>query len=149
MLGITMAAALAATLAACSSPPSTTKPPATHPAIPAAVATTAAPATSAPAAAASGLSGAWSGQYSGAYTGTFNLHWTQSGQKLGGMIMLSTPAVTLRIHGTVQGGSIKFGTVGSTNITYSGSVSGNSMSGTYQVVNGNGSSGGPWSATKS
>jgi hypothetical protein len=47
----------------------------------------------------------------------------------------------------VNGDAISFGTVGSgTAITYSGTVSGNSMSGTYKV---NGQGGGPWSATKS
>jgi hypothetical protein len=45
----------------------------------------------------------------------------------------------------VQGGAIQFGTVGSAAITYSGSVSGNSMSGTYQVANGGS---GSWSASK-
>jgi hypothetical protein len=39
--------------------------------------------------------------------------------------------------------------VGSTAITYSGTVSGNSMSGTYKVKTASGSVGGPWSATKS
>jgi len=45
----------------------------------------------------------------------------------------------------VVNGTIRFGTVGSLAITYSGSVSGNSMSGTYQV---GGSNGCPWSASK-
>jgi hypothetical protein len=45
----------------------------------------------------------------------------------------------------VTGGSIKFGTVGSAAISYTGTVSGRSMSGTYKV---NGSGGGPWHATK-
>jgi hypothetical protein len=49
----------------------------------------------------------------------------------------------------VQGGAIRFGTVGSVGITYSGSVSGHSMSGTYQVHTANGPVGGPWSASKS
>ncbi|HUZ84502.1 MAG TPA: hypothetical protein VMU66_07400 [Gaiellales bacterium] len=111
-----------------------------------------APASSAPAStqapAAAGLSGTWSGKYSGAYNGTFTLTWRQSGSNLRGTIKISSPADTLGINGTVTGGSIRFGTVGSTAITYSGSVSGNSMSGTYQVQTGNGSVGGPWSAAK-
>jgi hypothetical protein len=45
-------------------------------------------------------------------------------------------------------GTISFGTVGSQAITYSGSVSGDSMSGTYKVQTPNGSVGGSWSATK-
>ena len=98
---------------------------------------------------AGGLSGTWSGQYSGDFQGTFTLTWQQSGSNLSGTITLSAPALTTSITGTVEGGAIRFGTVGSLAITYSGSVSGNSMSGTYQTQTGNGSTaGGPWSATK-
>jgi hypothetical protein len=92
-----------------------------------------------------GLSGRWSGHYNGAYDGTFVLIWTQSGSNLSGTIKLSTPNVTLGIDGTVSGETIRFGTVGSVAITYSGSVSRNSMSGQYQTPTG----GGSWSATKS
>jgi hypothetical protein len=100
-------------------------------------ATTAVPAT--------GLSGTWSGQYSGAYQGTFTLTWQQSGTTLTGSIKLSSPAATVPITGNVQGNTIRFGAVGT--VTYSGSVSGNTMSGTFQVPTGSGS--GTWSATKS
>ena len=89
----------------------------------------------------SGLSGKWSGQYSGAFTGTFKLDWNQSGSKLSGTIDLSTGG-TLPVNGTVSGSSIKFGTVGGQAITYKGTVSGSSMSGTYDTAGG----GGPWSA---
>jgi len=106
-------------------------------------ATTSAPASTT--ATTSGLSGTWRGQYSGAYQGTFTLTWQQAGSNLSGIIGLSAPAVSLPIHGTVVAGAIQFGTVGSFAISYSGSVSGNSMSGTYRV---NGSTGGSWSATK-
>ena len=99
---------------------------------------------SSPTAAAGELSGTWSGKYSGAYNGTFTLTWTQKGPALKGTINLST-AGTLNINGAVTGNTIAFGTVGSTAITYTGTVSGDSMSGTYQVA---GSGGGPWSATK-
>ena len=91
---------------------------------------------------ASGLSGKWSGQYSGAYSGTFSLNWTQSGSKLNGRITLSNPAETTGIDGTVNGGSIKFGTV--SGAVYNGTVSGSSMSGSYQTPAG----GGSWSANK-
>lgn len=153
VLGLTMAAALAVTLAACSSSGGTGKHVAAAPPVSATPAV-AAPATSAPASAAvadtSGLSGTWSGQYSGAYQGTFVLTWHQSGSNLSGTIKLSAPSVTLPIHGTVQGNAIRFGTLGSVGIRYSGTVSGNSMSGTYQVQAPNGGSvGGPWSASKS
>jgi hypothetical protein len=111
---------------------------------PAAASTTAAPASS-PAKSASGLSGTWSGHYGGAFSGTFKLKWRQSGSNLHGNITLSAPNGTSDINGTVGGGKIRFGTVGSQAITYTGSVSGKSMSGSYKTPQG----GGPWSATKS
>ncbi len=98
---------------------------------------------------ASPLSGKWSGHYSGAYNGTFALTWRQTGSRLHGTIHISNPSTTLPINGTVNGTTIRFGTVGSTAITYTGTVAGNSMSGTYQVHTGNGTPGGPWSASKS
>lgn len=147
LLGMILTAALAGTLAACSGSgtpaanTATTRPPAVAPR-----ATTPAAASTTPAPAGTGLSGKWSGMYSGAYQGTFTLNWQQSGTKLSGTIQLSNPPGTLSINGQVTGGSIQFGTVGSTAITYSGSVSGSTMSGQYQVQ---GSAGGPWSATQS
>jgi hypothetical protein len=90
------------------------------------------------------LSGTWSGTYGGAYHGTFTLHWTQSGSKLSGTIKLSNPNSEPSIKGHVQGSTITFGTVGSEAITYSGSVSGKSMSGKYQTPGG----GGSWGAHK-
>ena len=138
-----LAASLAVTLAACSAPNSsgpgndTTAPPSTH----------AASAASAPKTT-SALSGRWSGRYSGSYNGTFKLRWHQSGSSLHGTITISNPLSTLPINGTVTGNSIKFGTVGSMAITYTGSVAGTTMSGTYQVHGGTASAGGPWSASK-
>jgi hypothetical protein len=90
------------------------------------------------------LSGTWNGKYSGAYQGTFVLDWKQSGSKLSGTIKLSAPNNTLDVNGTLQGSAIQFGTVGSQAITYTGTVTGDSMSGSYQTPGG----GGPWSATK-
>ncbi|HEV7192960.1 MAG TPA: hypothetical protein VGN35_07080 [Jatrophihabitantaceae bacterium] len=94
------------------------------------------------------LSGSWKGTYSGAYTGTFVLRWTQSTSKLTGTIDLSTAPGAVTIDGTVAGGRIRFGTVGSQAITYTGSVSGISMSGQYKIARGAGGSG-AWSATRS
>jgi hypothetical protein len=91
------------------------------------------------------LSGGWTGQYSGTFHGTFTLTWQQAGSGLDGTIVLSAPPQTLHITGNAAGNAITFGTVGG--VEYSGSVSGNSMSGTYTVPNGGG--GGTWSATKS
>jgi hypothetical protein len=91
------------------------------------------------------LTGTWSGTYRGAYHGTFTLHWTQSKSRLTGTIKLSSNVGRTNITGTVRGRTIRFGTVGNTNaITYSGSVSGTSMSGTYKA----GGAGGSWSAHK-
>ena len=145
--GITVTAALAVTLAACSSSSSTT----THTKHNAAAPSSAAPATSTPAAAvaassSSGLSGTWHGQYGGAYSGTFVLRWHQSGAGLSGRIHISSPPVTLPIHGKLAGASIRFGTVGSYRISYTGTVSGSSMSGNWRL-NGPGT-GGTWSASR-
>jgi hypothetical protein len=147
------AAAPVLVLAACSSPaPATSPPSAGAAAATSAAATTPAatvPAATTSAAAAGALSGTWSGRYSGAFQGTFTLVWRQSSSRLSGTIKLSAPANTVSIHGTVSGNTIRFGTVGSAAITYSGTVSGNSMSGTYKVSTGSSTVGGPWSASKS
>ena len=157
IIGITVVVSLALALAACSSKSTTststsqtgtTRPAATTPAA-TTPATTSSESPSSSPIAGGDLSGKWSGQYSGAFKGTFTLDWTQSGSKLHGTITLSSFNGTIPINGTVDGGAIRFGTVGSTDITYSGSVSGDSMSGTYQVHTPSGAAGGPWSATRS
>lgn len=137
--------ALAATGCGSSSSSSSTSTPAATPA--AATPTTSTPATTPATAtpATSGLSGTWSGEYSGAYSGTFVLNWTQSGSSLNGKIQISAPPSTLKVNGTLAGSTIQFGTVGSLAITYSGSVSGSSMSGSYTV---GGAAGGSWKAKK-
>jgi hypothetical protein len=89
------------------------------------------------------LSGNWSGQYSGANQGTFTLTWQQSGSNLTGTINLAGLGAS-PINGTVSGNTITFGTVGTAAVTYSGTVSGSSMSGTYQSPTGPGT----WTATK-
>lgn len=89
------------------------------------------------------LAGKWSGSYSGAFSGTFTLKWKQSGSKLTGSIKLSFPKGTYSCTGHVHGGRITFGAVGA-GATYKGSVSGSSMSGTYNTRKG----GGSWSADK-
>ncbi len=89
------------------------------------------------------LSGTWSGKYSGPFNGTFTLRWTQSGGRLTGTITLSSPRGKYPITGSVRGGDIKFGAVG-VGTTYTGTVSGKSMSGTYKT----GPRSGSWSAKK-
>ena len=92
----------------------------------------------------SSLAGTWSGQYSGAFSGTFTLTWTQQGSVLTGSITLSNPSGKYSVGGSVNGTAIKFGAVGA-GATYTGKVSGTSMSGTYNSPKG----GGSWSAHKS
>jgi len=89
------------------------------------------------------LPGKWAGTYSGAFSGTFRLHWRQSGHKLRGSITLSYPNGTYSLTGSVRGKAITFGAVGA-GATYTGSVSGNTMSGHYKTPKG----GGSWSAHK-
>ena len=89
------------------------------------------------------LAGTWSGHYSGAFSGTFTLHWRQAGSSLRGSIKLSNPGGNYSITGSVHGRAIKFGAVGA-GATYTGSVSGKSMSGSYKSPQG----GGKWSARK-
>jgi hypothetical protein len=91
----------------------------------------------------SALAGAWSGQYSGPVSGTFMIHWTQSGSNLTGSITLTMPAGKYGINGPVNGSAIQFGAVGA-GATYTGSVSGTSMSGSWKSSIG----GGKWSAHK-
>ncbi len=150
--GLILTAAMAVTLGACSASGSTATQHAasSRSAAPASDSATPASSTPAPVAAgtASGLSGKWTGQYSGSYAGTFILRWQATGSQLSGTIQLSFPQTAEHVTGTVAGGSIRFGTVGSSAITYSGTVSGNSMSGTYQVHDAR-NSGGQWSASKS
>jgi len=89
------------------------------------------------------LAGTWSGRYSGAFAGTFTLHWKQTGIRLTGTISLSNPQGRYGITGSVHRSAIQFGTVGA-GATYTGSVSGSSMSGSYRSPRG----GGHWSAHK-
>jgi len=62
--------------------------------------------------------------------------------------MSRTKLPFFNINGTVVGGAINFDTVGSVGITYSGTVASNSMRGTYKVQAAAGSTGGPWSPSK-
>ena len=89
------------------------------------------------------LAGTWTGHYGGAVSGTFKLHWAQHKSRLTGTIKLSNPSGTYAIGGSVRGKAIKFGAVG-VGATYTGKVSGKSMSGTWKSPEG----GGTWSARK-
>lgn len=97
----------------------------------------------------SDVSGSWKGTYSGSFSGTFTVNWQQSGSKLTGTIDVSELGGQIPINGTLDGNSISFGTVGSTAITYTGSVSSNSMSGDWKLsANGQASGNGTWKASK-
>ena len=132
--------------------PTPARPPATTvvnvaPATVAAAPTATVAAPTATVAVAAGVSGTWSGTYSGASSGTFTLTWQQSGTKVSGTIKISSfNNSAIDINGNLQGNAISFGTVGSQAITYTGTVSGNSMSGSWQIQGG---AGGSWSASKS
>jgi hypothetical protein len=89
------------------------------------------------------LAGTWSGSYHGAFAGTFTLHWTRSGSHLSGTISLSNPRGRYGISGNVRGSALTFGAVGA-GATYTGTVSGKSMSGRFKTPRG----GGSWSAHK-
>jgi hypothetical protein len=131
-----------------SSTASTVSSAATAAASAAAAASTAAPTSASattPPATASDLTGTWNGTYNGSYSGSFTVKWTESGSSVNGTIALPTVGTTEQLNGTVNGDKITFGTVGSFAVTYSGTFSGNSMSGTYNVT---GSPAGNWSATK-
>ena len=91
------------------------------------------------------LTGTWNGTYNGSYSGTFTVKWTQNGSNVDGTIALPSVGTTEQLNGTVSGDKITFGTVGSFAVTYSGTFSGSSMSGSYNVT---GSPAGNWSATK-
>lgn len=140
-----VASVAAVTAAGCGGGGSSSKTTAAKPrsSTPAAATTTPAPASTKKSSG-SDLSGAWSGHYSGSFNGTFKLNWKQSGSKLAGTINLSSAGNNVPLHGSVNGSSIRFGTVGSEAVTYTGSVSGNSMSGSYKTPQG----GGSWSANK-
>jgi hypothetical protein len=108
--------------------------------------TTPSPAGSSSPATSLDLSGSWSGTYGGGYSGTFKLTWEQSAGKLTGTIVISDPATTAQLDGTLKGTTITFGTVGGLAVTYTGTASTAGMSGTYSV---GGKAAGTWSATKS
>ena len=89
------------------------------------------------------IAGTWSGSYSGAFKGSFTLHWTLKKSKLAGTILLSFPKGSYHVSGSTRGKAITFGAVGA-GATYTGTVSGAKMSGSYKTPRG----GGTWSAHK-
>lgn len=117
-------------------------------------ATATAPATAAPTTSTSPLDGAWVGTWKASATsdtGTVRIQWKQTGSQLAGTIIVSnTPCVANgTITGLVNGNAITFGAVQSvTTIAYTGTLSGNTIAGTYQADASCGNATGSWTATK-
>lgn len=122
---------------------------------PTAGSTTAPPATATVATSTgSALDGTWTGTWNSSDTadnGAVTIQWKQTGQQLAGTIIVTnTPCVTNgTITGVVSGAAITFGAVqGATTIAYTGTLSGTTLSGTYQANASCANATGRWSATK-
>jgi hypothetical protein len=110
-----------------------------------------APSTPAPSSGttASALDGEWDGtwQATAGQSGTFSVAWKETGSTLDGTLSISVPCLDgAKVTGTVNGGSIQFGSVkGQCQVDYKGAIDGDQMSGTYDF---SGAPGGTWKATK-
>src|SRR5262245_9711910 len=97
----------------------------------------------------SGLTGTWKGSWKDAATdtGSFSVDFTQSGSALKGTLTIPIECLDgAKVTGQVNGTSIEFGSVqGQCQVNYKGSVSGDQMSGTYDISQGQG---GTWKASK-
>jgi hypothetical protein len=106
------------------------------------------------AATAPGLGGKWNGTWTDTSpdtsNGTFALTWTQNGSNLSGTITVAgTPCISAAtVTGSLNGSAITFGAVsGRVTITYTGTIAGTKMSGTYSAPN-CGNATGNWQATQ-
>jgi hypothetical protein len=165
LLSTASAAALLVALTACAvqppavapspSPAETASAGATASDLPSPTATS--PPSPTPSTSASGNLGALTGSWKGTWVnespqtavGTFTLSWAQQGTNLFGAIGVvgSTCLSGGNVTGSVNGSSLSFGAVeGNNMINYTGTYSGNTMSGTYISACGN--SKGTWSAVK-
>jgi hypothetical protein len=157
-----VAAVLVATLGACTTvdPNATASPSVTDSSAsptPEVTTANATPVTPSPSATTGGALGALTGAWKGTWinetpqtaVGTFTLTWAQQGSQLFGAIGVtgSNCLSAGNVTGDVDGNKITFGAVeGNNMITYVGTVSGNTMSGTYSSACGN--SKGTWSAIR-
>jgi hypothetical protein len=125
-----------------STSPAATTAPQTQPAqsVPTATQVPTSAATPTAAQTSAGLGSKWSGTWTDTSpdtsSGTFSLTWTQVGNNLTGTIAVhGTPCITSgTVTGTLNGTGITFGAVsGQVTITYTGSVSGTKMQGTYSA----------------
>jgi len=107
--------------------------------------------------AATTVDGSWTGTYeSEAFPGNnggFEFQLKQSGTKFSGPFTLNTAGACIssaEISGTVTGSEIDFGAVeGGQKITYTGTVKGDEMSGTYSAPAACDNDEGTWKATRS
>ena len=101
-----------------------------------------------------GLEGTWNGTYASTtfagLTGTFTLDFTIDGNTLVGTVDIDSDCVsTGTINGQVAGSDITFGVVkGAETITFTGSMSGPSISGDYHAGPACGDDSGTWTATR-
>jgi len=120
---------------------------------------TASPSPSAPPTAApstgSSLEGTWNGTWQDTSpdqaSGSFSLTWTQNGDALTGNITVKgTPCVGVgTVSGTVTGSTITFGAVsGKNTVSYTGTISGSTMKGSYSAPDACENAQGTWSASK-
>ena len=157
--GITAAVVLLGGLSACTAinaNPGASATPSATPSVmasPTPTPTTSATASATPSATGLGaLSGAWMGTWTNetpAAVGTFTLTWAQQGTLLVGAIGVtgSNCISAGNVTGNLDGNKISFGAVeGTKTITYVGTVSGNTMTGTYSSECG--PSKGTWTAVK-
>ncbi len=148
-----MAASPSPAVTAVSPVPAGSPLPAASPAATATPAPSVAP--SPPAAGAGGIAGSWNGTWQDKTvdqaSGTFVVTLAQKGTALtGSIIVKGTPCLTSgTVTGAVNGSTINFGAVsGRVQITYSGSVIGTTMKGTYAASAMCGDAKGDWQATK-
>ena len=95
------------------------------------------------------VDGKWNGSYqpSGGGSGDFSVTFTQTGSSLDGTLSIAVQCLDgAKVTGKVNGDSIDFGSVqGQCSVDYKGKISGDQMSGTYDV---GGGVGGTWKASK-
>jgi len=95
------------------------------------------------------VDGKWNGSYqpNGGGSGDFSVTFTQTGSSLDGTLSISVACLDgAKVTGKVNGDSIDFGSVqGQCSVDYKGKISGDQMSGTYDV---GGGVGGTWKASK-
>ena len=109
--------------------------------------------TTPPASTAASLAGRWDGSWQNSSpdssSGTFELEWQQDGDTLSGKIEVrGTPCFHEgSVDGTLNGSQIEFGIVsGEAQISYTGAVTADGLSGTYSANASCGKAEGDWTA---